>query len=364
MKKAGSCMAKYKVGVVGVRRGGSFLRIFSKSDRAEITAICDIDAVNLANAQKELGLADSQVYLDYDDFLTADLDIIIIGTPIPFHAEQSVKALVADKHVLCEVTAANTIEGCQAIYAAAKKSKGKYMLAENYIYFHFIQEWKQYVDAGKIGRIHYAEAEYIHDIRHLLLDQATGEQFWRKYRPPIHYCTHCLGPLMFLLGDDSIVKATASGVKNTIMPELWPSSIDMQVALFETRQGRGIKICRSQVTPRPDPHTVYYSVYGTEGFLENTRQGYEVVGNRYFAGLDDTTVPFNCYQTRVEAPEYAKGGHGTSDYYLVQAFLDSIEFDLEPPINVDRAMQITLPGLVAHEAAVKGHVWLDVPQFT
>ena len=95
-----------------------------------------------------------------------------------------------------------------------------------------------------------------------------------------------------------------------------------------------------------------------------TRQGYEVVGNRYFAGLDDTTVPFNCYQTRVEAPEYAKGGHGTSDYYLVQAFLDSIEFDLEPPINVDRAMQITLPGLVAHEAAVKGHVWLDVPQFT
>lgn len=354
-------MAKYKVGVVGVSRGSSYLRNYARSERTEVTAICDIDENRLEEVAKAYGFSDSQVFTDYDEFLNTDIDIVVIGTPIPFHAEQSVKALEAGKHVLSEVTASNTLEGCQKIYNAAKRSKGKYMLAENYVYFHFIQEWKKYIDGGMIGRIHYAEAEYIHDIRRLLIDKETGETFWRKYRPPIHYCTHCLGPLLFLMGDDYIVKATASGTKNTILPDLWPSTIDMQVALFETKQGRGIKICRSQVTPRPEPHTVYYSVYGTKGFLENTRHGGEVVGNRYFEGFDRHTVPFDCYQTQVDAPDYAKGGHGTSDYYISEAFLDSIEYDTEPPLNVDRAMEMTVPGIIAHEAAVQGNVWLDVP---
>ena len=348
-------MTKYKVGIVGVRRGGSYMRSYARNERTEITAICDLDVNRLSEASESLGLSDSQTFIDYDEFINADVDIVVISTPIPLHAEQAVKALEAGKHVLSEVTVADTVEGCSKIYDVAKRSKGKYMLAENYIYFHFIQEWKKYIDAGTIGRIHYAEAEYIH------LDKESGETFWRKYRPPIHYCTHCLGPLLFLMGDDYIVKATASGKNNTILPELWPSTIDMQIALFETKQGRGIKICRSQVTPRPEPHTVYYSVYGTKGFLENTRHGGEGVGSRYFEGFDKHTIPMNCYSTRIDAPEYAKGGHGTSDYYISQAFLDSIQYDTEPPINIDRAMEITIPGLIAHEAAVQGNVWLDVP---
>ena len=356
-------MRKFKVGIVGVSRGGSYLRDYAKSERTEITAICDLDPQKLEEFAKELNLSDSQVYTDYDEFLNSDVDIVVIGTPIPFHEEQVIKALNAGKHVLSEVTMANTIEGCINIREAAKKAKGKYMLAENYMYFHFIKEWKKYIDEGRIGNIHYAEAEYIHDIRNLLLDKNSGETFWRKYRPPIHYCTHCLGPLMYLMGDDYIVKATASGNKNTIQEGLWPSTIDMQVALFETKQGRAIKICRSQVTPRPEPHTVYYSVYGSKGYLENNRHGHEVVGSRYFEGIDKCSVPINCYETEVEAPNYAKGVHGTSDYYIAQAFLDCVEFNQVPILNEDRAFEITMPGLIAHEAAVRGNVWLDVPHF-
>ena len=357
-------MAIYKVGVVGVSRGGSYMRHYARSERTQITALCDLDEAKLADCGKLLELPDSALYTDYDAFLQSDIDIVVIGTPIPFHEEQAVKALQAGKHVLSEVTMANTVEGCRNIWEAAKVSRGKYMLAENYIYFHFMKEWQEYVRQGCIGDIHYAEAEYIHDIRHLLVDKVSGETFWRTYRPPIHYCTHCLGPIMTMIGNgDYIVKATASGKANTILPDLWPSTIDMQVALFETKQGRGIKICRSQVTPRPEPHTVYYSVYGTKGFLENSRHGGETVGMRYFEGIDKTSVPINCYQTQVEAPQYAKGGHGTSDYFIAQDFLDCIEFDRRPLLNEDFAAQITLPGIVAHEAAVKGNVWLDVPSF-
>ena len=240
------------------------------------------------------------------------------------------------------------------------------MLAENYQYFHFIKEWKQYVDAGYIGNIHYAEAEYIHDIRERLYDTGTrpGESYWRTYRPPIHYCTHCLGPLLYLMGDDYIVKATGVGNKATIVEDqkLWPSTIDMQVALFETKQGRIVKILRSQVTPR-NPHIVTYNLYGTKGLLETGRtQGYDTVGSRYFEETDVRLVPINCNGTKLDAPLNHKfGGHGTSDYYGAQAFLDYVQYGKEPYTTVDRAVELTLPGLIAHEAAIKGHVWVDVP---
>ena len=357
-------MKKIKVGVVGISRGSAYVQAFGIGDRSEITAICDLNQQSLREAARELKLSDSQCFTDYDQFIESDIDVVVIGTPIPFHAEQVVKAIKAGKHVFSEVTAAHTLEGCYEIYKAVKASDRKYMLAENYVYLDYIQQWKKYIDAGRIGRIHYAEAEYVHDIRDLLVDESSGDTYWRTYRPPIHYCTHCLGPLLYLTNDDYIVKATALGNKNTIMTEHWPSTIDMQVALFETKQGRTFKILRSQVTPRK-PHIVTYNVYGTKGFLETGRtEGYDTIGSRYFEETDEAVVPMNCNGTRLDVPlNYKFGGHGTSDYFAAQDFLDCIEFNREPYINVDRAMEMTIPGLIAHEAAVRGNVWLDVPHF-
>lgn len=362
-------MKKFKIGVVGVRRGGAYVKAFHRSPRSEITAICDLSEARLADSADEMGLRDDQCFTDYDEFLNTDIDAVAIVTPIPLHEEQVIKALHAGKDVFCEVTMAHTVEGCLKIYEAVKSTGRKYMMAENYIYLDFIQQWKQYVDDGRIGRIHYAEAEYVHDIRERLYDTGTrpGESYWRTYRPPIHYCTHCLGPLMYLIGQgDCITKATAWGNKATIVEDqaLWPSTIDMQVGLFETKQGRIIKILRSQATPR-HPHIVTYSLFGTEGSLETGRtEGYDTVGMRYFEKTDKRAVPMNCNGTRLDVPLAHKfGGHGTSDYYGAQVFLDYLEFGKEPYTTVDRAAELTLPGLIAQEAAIKEHVWLDVPHF-
>jgi hypothetical protein len=147
---------------------------------------------------------------------------------------------------------------------------------------------------------------------------------------------------------------------------LWPSTIDMQVAVFETKQGRILKILRSQVTPREN-HIVTYQLFGTKGSLETGRApGYDNVGYRYFEGFQSKQrlVEMNCNGTKLDAPLSHKfGGHGTSDFYIAQDFLDCIEFDREPILNAQRAAEITLPGLVAHEAAVKGNIWMDVPKF-
>ncbi|NLY98848.1 MAG: hypothetical protein GX082_15780 [Clostridiaceae bacterium] len=57
------------------------------------------------------------------------------------------------------------------------------------------------------------------------------------------------------------------------------------------------------------------------------------------------------------------GGHGSSEFYLVEDFLDAIEFDKTPAIDVVRGLEMTVPGIIAHEAAMEGNVWKDVPVY-
>ena len=40
-----------------------------------------------------------------------------------------------------------------------------------------------------------------------------------------------------------------------------------------------------------------------------------------------------------------------------------IEHDTRPPIDVIRAMDFTIPGIIAHESPMQGGEWMDVPLF-
>ncbi len=351
-------MKKFKVGMVGVGRATAYGRIFASHPDTDVVALCDMNPESLEQNGKDFNLPDKALFENYDDFVNSDIDIVVLGTPIPFHAEQTIKAMEMDKHVLCEVTASNTLESCSKMVEAVRKSKGKFMMAENCNYMQFSLEWDKYIKSGKIGTPFYAEADYVHEIRHLV----SGK--WRANRAPLHYCSHSLGPILKWT-DDYIVRCTASGNESRAMTPATTGNIDMQVALFETKKGMTIKVLRSSVALRR-PALCTYSIYGTKGALEASRGEYAGVGQRYFEGIDPEggrIIPINI--SDIDAPqEAALGGHGTSEYYLVRDFLDSIEGDTTPPIDIVRAMDMTVPGLIAHEAAMKGGVWLDVPRIT
>ncbi|MEG2857306.1 MAG: Gfo/Idh/MocA family oxidoreductase, partial [Clostridia bacterium] len=281
---------------------------------------------------REFKLSDNCLFTNYDDFLNSDMDIVVLGTPIPNHAEEVIRALSLDKHVLCEVTAADNIKDCERIVEAVRASKGKYMMAENCIYMDFCMEWKKHIDKGRIGRPVYAEADYVHEIR----DRVTSK--WRANRAPLHYCSHSLGPVLHWM-DDYVVRATALGSKSTMLTPATSGNIDIQVALFETKKGASIKVLRSSVALR-HPALCTYSIYGDKGFLESGRTGYDGVGRRYFSELDPTDgYPIAVNTSDIDAPKVAQlGGHGSSEYYLVRDFLKAIDADATPPIDVVRAM--------------------------
>jgi len=365
-------MQTWNVGIVGLRRGRGFVSVFAAHPRVKVTALCDLDEARLSDVGEAFGLLDDGLHTDFDQFLNAPTDIIVIATPIRFHAEQTLKSVEAGKHVLCEQTAAYTVEDCERIVEAVKRTGRTYMMAENYCYFHYVREWKKLVAQGKLGDLFYAEAEYVHEIENLLLNEATGEYYWRHERPPIWYCAHCLGPLLTLM-DDRIVKASGSSAGFHKRPGQADhlGFLDMEVGLFRTQKDALIKILRSQVAPRY-PHNVYYSLYGTKGYFENGRTGdATTTGYQWIEGETPDTEGGHRRAQEVEcpivdpnAPDEAKhGGHGTSEYYLIRDFLDALENNVKPPIDVMRAMDMTVPGIIAHESAMGDGNWREVPLF-
>lgn len=355
---------KLKVGLVGIGRGTAYGNLFSVNPLTEVTALCDFDENKLAGYGRDFGLDDRHLFTRYEDFIGDDLDIVVLGTPMPYHAEQVVAAMENGCHVLSEVTAASTLKGCEQIFNTVKAHpKQKYMMAENCCYMAFALDWKKMADEGKLGDIYYAEADYVHEIRNLIIDAETGAEKWRVNRAPLHYCSHSLGPLLQMMPGDYIVSCTASGNKATIVPHAGDGFIDMQVGLFRTKKGATIKVLRSSVATRKT-WLCAYSVYGTKGCLETGRTGYDNTGLKYIEGEDNACVPMEVCTTDKNAPAEAKlGGHGTSEYYLVRDFLDSIVYDTKPAIDVVRAMDMSVPGLIAHEAAMEGGVWKDIPMF-
>ncbi|MBQ7895773.1 MAG: Gfo/Idh/MocA family oxidoreductase [Oscillospiraceae bacterium] len=69
------------------------------------------------------------------------------------HAELTIKALEAGKHVLCEKPMAVTLEECEAMLAAAEKSGKRLMIAQNQRLAKAHVKAKQLIDSGAIGKV-------------------------------------------------------------------------------------------------------------------------------------------------------------------------------------------------------------------
>jgi predicted dehydrogenase len=94
--------------------------------------------------------------------LLANPDVDVIYNPLPnhLHAEWTIKALEAGKHVLCEKPFALTLAEVEAMYAAAQKA-GR-VVAEAFMYRHHpkILRTKELLDSGALGEVHFMRASF------------------------------------------------------------------------------------------------------------------------------------------------------------------------------------------------------------
>jgi predicted dehydrogenase len=349
-----------RVGIAGLRRGASLFQMFAHHAEVRVTAVCDADGERAGAFAR-----DHQVPDACDDFarlLEFDLDAVVVATPLPCHAAQSIAALERGKHVLCEVPAVASLAEAEALARAARGSSAIYMMAENCCYSPFIGAWRQLVADGGLGRVIYAEAEYVHDCRRIMRD-ADGRRTWRAAMPPIHYCTHSLGPLLWLNGD-RCVSAVGMHPGVNVAPEL--GAIDMEVGLFRTAGGAVIKIlCGFSVARAPMFHT--YTVYGTRGCLEKPRDAAEprafFAGAPQQAGMAPLPLPDPAPESAPLPAHAVSGGHGVSEYFMVNDFVNAVLHAAPVPIDVYTALDYTVPGLCAHLSAEEGGRPVAIPDY-
>jgi predicted dehydrogenase len=80
------------------------------------------------------------------------LQAVIVATPHPAHARNTVEAAEAGAHVLVEKPLAANLADCDAMLAAARKANVKLGVVSQRRFFEPVQRMKQAIDAGRIGR--------------------------------------------------------------------------------------------------------------------------------------------------------------------------------------------------------------------
>jgi myo-inositol 2-dehydrogenase/D-chiro-inositol 1-dehydrogenase len=105
--------AKLKVGCAGLGRMGKrhALHFLNRTPRAELVAASSPDETELQWAKLNLEPHGVRLYQNYDDMLKQEgLQAVVVASATTVHAEQAIKAIDADKHVLCEKPISTSIE--------------------------------------------------------------------------------------------------------------------------------------------------------------------------------------------------------------------------------------------------------------
>jgi hypothetical protein len=115
---------KLKVAVSGLGRMGArhALHFLEKTPRAELIAACDPDPKCRTWAEQILAPYGTTIYDNFDDMLQHEgIEAIVIATITTAHAEQAIKAIEAEKHVLCEKPLSTSVDVSQAVVDAASQ---------------------------------------------------------------------------------------------------------------------------------------------------------------------------------------------------------------------------------------------------
>lgn len=122
-------------------RGDVRLTCVAARDRARAGAFADAHGFERVAANYEDVIADP------------DVDLVYNPLPINLHAEWSIRALEAGKHVLCEKPLAMNLAEAEAMTAAAESSGRRLIEAFHYRYHPMFEAYVNWIDGRRIGTL-------------------------------------------------------------------------------------------------------------------------------------------------------------------------------------------------------------------
>jgi predicted dehydrogenase len=154
-------VSKLKVGIIGC--GGiaraKHMPSLTKLKEVAITAFANRDMAKAEQAAADFGAPGAKVYSDYRALLEdADVDVVHVCTGNDTHAEITIAALEAGKHVMCEKPMARSAGEARLMVEAASRSGKKLSISYNNRYRQDTQYLYNLCRNGALGDIYYAKA--------------------------------------------------------------------------------------------------------------------------------------------------------------------------------------------------------------
>jgi predicted dehydrogenase len=144
-----------RIGVAGLGYWGPNLaRNFAAVPGCELAWLCDADPA--AVQRLAAGFPGVRSTATLDDLLEdAELDAIVLATPVPTHATLAVRVLEAGKHCFVEKPLAIDVASAERAVAAARES-GRVLMVGHLLEYHpAVAKLKEIADTGDLGDIHY-----------------------------------------------------------------------------------------------------------------------------------------------------------------------------------------------------------------
>lgn len=271
-------------------------------DRYRVLALCDIDPVRLQGAGTEFGIP--RLVPAFAGLLTMlDIDVIDICTPPALHLEQTLAALRAGKHVICEKPLVGSLADADTLTAAQAAAPGRLLPVFQYRFGNGLQKARHIIESGLAGKPYLATVETA---------WSRGAAYyavpWRgRYETELGgalltHAIHAHDLLTYLMGPVASVmarigtRANAIEVEDTAVASLVLESgalASLAVTLGSAREISRLRLCFEHVTfqsglqpyaPGDDPWQIIPASAAAAAAIDAALAGWQFVPSR-FAGL-------------------------------------------------------------------------------
>lgn len=391
----------FTLGIVGAGQfAGHFAKLFHAHPLISEVYVTDVIAERahaLAEKHQLNGTMPS-----FEAMLDSELDAVAIFTQRWTHGPLVVQALRAGKHVYSAVPMATTVTEIDEIIAAVEKSGLIYMMGETSHYNPATVFARAKAQQGAFGRVFYAEGDYVHDmdLGFYSAYQFSGGEAWKSTAsyPPMLYPTHSVGGVLGAIGGHA-VSVSCIGVRDDRGDGVFDREVSMfdndfsnATALFELAGGGSMRINEFRRVGYPSRlRESRFRYFGTEASFE---QLVETAVWQDKTGFSDVTAELRTSPSlSLDDPSLADvdpdlrdafvsglapvhdrdrlpaelgglpNGHEGSHHFLVDDFATAVDSGKLPPVNAWTAARYTLPGIIAHQSALRGGERLDIPDF-
>ncbi len=339
---------KIRVGLVGYgycRFGAVFG--FQDHINVEVVAVSDLIPERCAKMAEETRCKNTYPSLE-EMVKDPKIEAIFIATDAPSHFKHAMLALQHDKHVASAVPAVfGSLEDAYNLFREVKRSGMNYMMFETSSFHEDLYAMRQLYNSGLTGKIIFAEGEYYH----YMGEPLEGYKEWRTGLIPQWYPTHATA---YYIGvtDGSFTEVSCMGIPSSVphlqaVNNVYKNPFGTEAALFRTNEGGMARMIVSWDTP---------GHHGEAGRIRCEQGSF----NGKYEGL-----PVEVPATRRPPlpPGLPAGYHGGSHGNLTNEFILSILQNRKPLIDIAVALNMTVPGIVAHQSALRDGELMKIPQF-